>query len=51
MKRELHQAIINPEGRYFFAGEHASIQHRWIEGAIESALRAALEVHTINLEL
>ena len=50
-ERELHQAIINPEGRYFFAGEHASIQHRWIEGAIESALRAALEVHTINLEL
>ena len=46
---ELHEAIIAPEGRYFFAGEHASIQHRWIEGAIESAIRAALEVHTSDL--
>jgi len=48
-ERELHEAIIAPEGRFFFAGEHASIQHRWIEGAIESALRASLEVHGTNL--
>ena len=48
-ERELHESIISPEGRFFFAGEHASIQHRWIEGAIESALRAALEVHSIDL--
>ena len=47
-ERELHESIISPEGRFFFAGEHASIQHRWIEGAIESALRAALEVHSID---
>jgi len=42
----LHQAIIAPEGRYHFAGEHASLGHAWIQGAIESGLRAALEVHT-----
>ncbi len=48
-ERELHEAIIAPEGRFYFAGEHASIQHRWIEGAMESALRAALAVHTIKL--
>lgn len=44
-ERELHEAIVAPEGRYHFAGEHASIQHRWMEGAIESALRAALAIH------
>ena len=33
------------EGRVHFAGEHASLAHAWIQGAIESGLRAALEVH------
>jgi monoamine oxidase len=33
------------EGRFHFAGEHTSLNHRWIEGAIESGLRAAHEVH------
>jgi monoamine oxidase len=41
----LHSAIIAPEGRVHFAGEHASLVHRWIQGAIESGLRAASEVH------
>ena len=40
----LHQHIIAPEGRIHFAGEHASLAHAWIQGAIESGLRAALEV-------
>ena len=31
-----------------FAGEHASLAHAWIQGAIESGLRAALEVNAIN---
>jgi monoamine oxidase len=44
-EKELHQAIVKPEGRYYFAGEHASKQHRWIEGAIESALRAVEAIH------
>lgn len=42
----LHEAIIAPEGRIHFAGEHASLTHAWIQGAIESGLRAASEVHT-----
>lgn len=42
---QLYQAIIAPEGRYHFAGEHASLGHAWIQGAIESGLRAAVEVH------
>jgi monoamine oxidase len=44
-ERELQDAIVAPEGRYFFAGEHTSTQHRWMEGSIESALRAALAAH------
>ncbi len=41
----LHEAIIQPEGRVHFAGEHAALSHRWIQGAVESGLRAALEIH------
>ena len=42
----LYEAIKAPEGRYHFAGEHTSLTHRWIQGAIESGIRAALEIHT-----
>lgn len=42
---QLHEAIIAPEGRIHFAGEHASLAHAWIQGAIESGLRAAQEIH------
>lgn len=41
----LHQDIIAPEGRIHFAGEHTSLMHAWIQGALESGLRAAYEVH------
>jgi monoamine oxidase len=41
----LYDSIIAPEGRIWFAGEHASLTHAWIQGAIESGLRAALEIH------
>lgn len=41
----LYDAIVAPEGRIHFAGEHASLAHAWIQGAIESGLRAAREVH------
>ena len=42
---QLHRHIAAPEGRVHFAGEHCSLYHAWIEGALESALRAAQEVH------
>jgi monoamine oxidase len=38
--------IKKPEGRIHFAGEHTSSFHGWIEGAIESAVRAANEVNS-----
>jgi monoamine oxidase len=37
--------MIAPEGPIHFAGEPTSLKHSWIEGAVESGLRAAQEVH------
>lgn len=42
---ELFPAVIAPEGRVYFAGEHASYTRTWIQGAIESGIRAAHDVH------
>jgi monoamine oxidase len=44
----LHNLIAAPEGRVHFAGEHTSLCHAWIQGAIESGLRAAREVHAAS---
>ncbi|MEU6589167.1 NAD(P)/FAD-dependent oxidoreductase [Streptomyces sp. NPDC046881] len=43
---ELLPSIPTPEGPLHFAGDHTSVKPAWIEGALESAVRAALEVHT-----
>ena len=40
----LYRDVISSEGRIFFAGEHASLTHTWIQGAIESAHRVVQEV-------
>ncbi|SDK27593.1 flavin monoamine oxidase family protein [Sediminibacillus albus] len=42
---EFSEVIKQPEGRIHFAGEHTSSHHGWIEGAIESGVRAAIEVN------
>jgi monoamine oxidase len=44
---ELYPYISTPEGRVHFAGEHTSLTHGWIQGAIESGLRVANEVNDI----
>lgn len=36
----MHQHVIRPEGRVYFAGEHCSHSHSWMEGALESAEKA-----------
>jgi monoamine oxidase len=41
----LHRPIRQIEGCFHFAGEHTSLNHRWIEDAVESGLRAAHEIH------
>ncbi|WP_149826023.1 flavin monoamine oxidase family protein [Streptomyces tailanensis] len=40
-----HLDVSRPEGPVYFAGEHTSLKHAWIEGALESAVRAAIAVH------
>ncbi|MEU5129471.1 flavin monoamine oxidase family protein [Streptomyces mobaraensis] len=42
---ELLGAIREPEGPLHFAGDHTSVKPSWIEGAVESGVRAALEAH------
>ncbi|WP_054972570.1 flavin monoamine oxidase family protein [Paenibacillus sp. A3] len=44
---ELHPFIATPEGRVHFAGEHTSLTHGWIQGAIESGIRVAVEVNDL----
>lgn len=45
----LYKHMITPEGRVYFAGEHVSLMHGWIEGAVESGLRAAQAIHMESL--
>ncbi|HEX2081428.1 MAG TPA: FAD-dependent oxidoreductase [Longimicrobium sp.] len=42
---QFHLDIPTAEGPVHFAGEHTSLKHAWVEGALESAVRAALEVN------
>jgi monoamine oxidase len=41
---ELYRHLLTPEGRIHFAGEHASLTHTWMQGALESGLRATREI-------
>jgi monoamine oxidase len=41
----LQPDIVKSEGRIQFAGEHCSLYHAWIQGALESGLRAARAIH------
>lgn len=43
--REFGAALATPEGSIHFAGEHISRARGWMNGAIESGLRAAAEIH------
>lgn len=44
---ELFHSIYTPEGRVHFAGEHTSLPHGWIQGAIESGIRVANEINCL----
>lgn len=41
---ELNEPLRTPEGDIFFAGEHTSSPHGWINTALKSAVRVAMEV-------
>jgi monoamine oxidase len=42
---DLQADIVKSEGRIHFAGEHCSLYHAWIQGALESGIRAAQTIH------
>ncbi|HEX9633954.1 MAG TPA: FAD-dependent oxidoreductase [Candidatus Limnocylindria bacterium] len=42
---QLQEDIVRSEGRILFAGEHCSLYHAWIQGALESGIRAASQIH------
>lgn len=42
---KLQEDITSREGRIFFAGEHCSLHHAWIQGALESGILAARQIH------
>lgn len=39
--------ICKPEGRVWFAGEHASAWNGWMQGALTSGIKAAREINTL----
>lgn len=47
---QFHLHIPSAEGPVHFAGEHTSLKHAWVEGALESAVRASLEIHESSEE-
>ena len=42
----LQPYIAHPEGRIYFAGEHASSLRGWMQDALESGRRVATEIDT-----
>lgn len=43
-QRSLLRDAAAPEGRVYFAGEHCSLNHGWIQGALESAVVAVRDM-------
>ncbi|KAL1776928.1 L-amino-acid oxidase-like [Sigmodon hispidus] len=39
--------LFQPEGRIHFAGEHTSLPHGWIDTAIKSGIRAAMNIQAM----
>ena len=44
-EHELFDATWKPYNGVYFAGEHTSLKHAWIEGAVESGIRVACEIY------
>lgn len=44
----LQSHIMKPEGKIFFAGDHTTLYHGWIQGAIESGIRAAADMNQLS---
>ncbi|XP_024144374.2 L-amino-acid oxidase-like [Oryzias melastigma] len=46
---EYSEELVRNEGRIYFAGEHAAFPHAWIETAMKSAIRAAVNINNAVL--
>ncbi|XP_073441589.1 L-amino-acid oxidase [Dendrobates tinctorius] len=46
---DMYEHLSEPEGRIFFAGEHTSFPHGWIDTALLSGLKAARDVHKLSI--
>ena len=44
-EKNLFDELRRKEGRIYFAGEHTASKRGWMEGALNSGLRAAQEFH------
>ncbi|KAM4703182.1 L-amino-acid oxidase-like [Rhinophrynus dorsalis] len=42
---DIYEKLSQSEGRVYFAGEHTSFPHGWIDTAIKSGLKAARDIH------
>lgn len=47
---ELFDSMWKSHNQIYFAGEHTSLKHAWIEGALESGIRAAAQVFHESIE-
>ncbi|XP_069803391.1 L-amino-acid oxidase-like [Dendropsophus ebraccatus] len=48
---DMYEDLSKPEGRIYFAGEHTSLPHGWIDTAIKTGLKAARDVHKDSCRL
>ncbi|BAY41333.1 L-amino acid oxidase (plasmid) [Nostoc sp. NIES-2111] len=44
-EKKLFSELNKPQGQIYFAGEHTSKTRGWLQGALESGLKAAQEIH------
>jgi monoamine oxidase len=47
-EKDLFDELRRKEGRIYFAGEHTAEKRGWMQGALDSGLRAAKEIHQTN---
>jgi monoamine oxidase len=45
-EKDLFDELRRREGRIYFAGEHTAEKRGWMQGALDSGIRAAREIHT-----
>ena len=43
-ERDLYEYLYQSEGNVLFAGEHTTLKHAWVEGAMISALRSVVQI-------